>query len=138
MKKLYKKILFTILCVFSMSVAVQAQEPLQEVVQYIRGGNVAGMAKYFDKSVGININNNQATYSASQAEIILKDFFTKNVVKDFNVAQSGNRENNAQWAIGDLTTSTGNYQLYVKISMINSKFLIKDFRFEKLDKKPTQ
>ncbi|MCB9047605.1 MAG: DUF4783 domain-containing protein, partial [Chitinophagales bacterium] len=90
------------------------------------------------KSVGININNNQATYSASQAEIILKDFFTKNVVKDFNVAQSGNRENNAQWAIGDLTTSTGNYQLYVKISMINSKFLIKDFRFEKLDKKPTQ
>lgn len=138
MKKFYKTILITILCVFSMSATVQAQEPLQEVVQYIRGGNVAGMVKYFDKSVGININNNQATYSSSQAEIILKDFFSKNVVKEFNVAQSGNRENNAQWAIGDLSTSTGSYQLYVKISMINNKFLIKDFRFEKIEKKPTQ
>lgn len=135
MKKLYTRILITILLSLSMSASVQAQEPLQEVVQYIRGGNITGMAKYFDKMVGVNINNNQASYSASQAEIILKDFFSKNVVKDFNVAQGGNSTTTSQYAIGDLHTSSGLYQLYVVIKMTENKFVIKEMRFEKIDKK---
>lgn len=138
MKNFYKKALITILCAFFLSATVQAQEPLQEVVQYIRGGNVTGMAKYFDKSIDININNNQASYSSSQAEIILKDFFSKNVVKEFNVAQGGNTGTSSQYAIGDLHTSTGLYQLYVVIKMNDNKFLIKQLRFEKIDKKPAQ
>lgn len=138
MKKFYKRVLITILSVFCITVAAQAQEPLQEVVNYVRGGNVTGIAKYFDKTVGININNNQASYSSSQAEIVMKDFFSKHVVKEYVVAQSSNVENNAQWAIGDLHTSSGMFQLYIKVSMINDKFLIKELRFEKIEKKPTQ
>lgn len=121
-----------------MSATVQAQEPLQEVVQYIRGGNVTGIVKYLDKMVGININNNQASYSSSQAEIILKEFFSKNVVKEFRVAQGGNSGTTSQYAIGDLQTSTGMFQLYVVIKMQNNQFLIKEMRFEKIEKKPTQ
>lgn len=135
MKNIYKRVLITILLAFTMPAFVQAQEPLQEVVQYIRGGNVTGMARYFDKMVGININNNQASYSSSQAEIILKDFFSKNVVKDFNVAQGGNSGTTSQYAIGDLYTSSGLYQLYVVIKMTENKFLIKELRFEKIEKK---
>lgn len=138
MKKFYKRVLITILCMFSVAALVQAQEPLQEVVQYIKGGNVTGLAKYLDKSVEININNNQASYSSSQAEIILKEFFSKNVVKEFNVAQGGNSGTSAQYAIGDLHTSTGVYQLYVVIKMNDNRFLIKQLRFEKIDKKSAQ
>ena len=134
MKNFYKKVLITILLAFTVSANVQAQEPLQEVVFYIRGGNVTGMAKYFDKNVTITINNSQANYSSSQAEIILKDFFGKNVVKDFNVAQGGNSATTTQYAIGDLITSTGNYQLYVVIKMNENKFLIREMRFEKIEK----
>lgn len=140
MEHLYKRLFLTILCIFALCIPreAQAQEPLQEVVQYIRGGNVTGMAKYLDKTVDININNNQASYSASQAEIILKDFFGKNVVKEFSVAQGGNSGTSAQYAIGTLQTSTGLYQLYVVIKMNENKFLIRQLRFEKIDKKPTQ
>lgn len=113
---------------------VMAQEPLQEVVQYIRGGNVTGMAKYLDKFVVITINNNQASYSSSQAEIVLKDFFNKNVVKSFEVAQGGNSGTTAQYAIGDLQTSSGLYQLYVVIKMHNNIFMIRELRFEKIEK----
>lgn len=135
MKNFYTRVLITILLAFAAPATSQAQEPLQEVVQYIRGGNVTGMAKYFDKIVGVNINNNQASYSSSQAEIILKDFFSKNVVKEFNVAQGGNSGTTSQYAIGDLYTSSGLYQLYVVIKMSENKFLIKELRFEKIDKK---
>lgn len=133
MKKFYTRVLITILSVFCFSATVRAQEPLQEVVNYVRGSNVAGMARYFDKNVTIHINNNDADYSASQAEIILKDFFTKNAVQKYNVAQSHNEKKYAQWAIGDLHTSTGIYQLYIKVSMIDDKFLIKELRFEKIE-----
>lgn len=135
MKNFYTRVLITILLAFAAPAISRAQEPLQEVVQYIRGGNVTGMAKYFDKIVGVNINNNQASYSSSQAEIILKDFFSKNVVKEFNVAQGGNSGTTSQYAIGDLYTSSGLYQLYVVIKMSENKFLIKELRFEKIDKK---
>lgn len=118
----------------SVTSEVMAQEPLQEVVQYIRGGNVTGMAKYLDKFVVITINNNQASYSSSQAEIVLKDFFNKNVVKSFEVAQGGNSGTTAQYAIGDLQTSSGLYQLYVVIKMHNNIFMIRELRFEKIEK----
>lgn len=112
----------------------QAQEPLQEVVQYIRGGNVTGMARYFDKNVTITINNNEASYSASQAQIIMKDFFSKNVVQEFSVAQGGNNGTRAQYAIGDLITNTGMFQLYVEIKLHGDIFLIQALRFEKIEK----
>ncbi|MCB9065353.1 MAG: DUF4783 domain-containing protein [Chitinophagales bacterium] len=134
MKKFYKGLVLSILCAFVLSVNnVQAQEPLQEVVHYIRGGNVSGMAKYLDKNVAITINNNQASYSSSQAEIILKDFFSKNVVKEFNVNQGRNTGNNSQYAIGELMTSTGSYQLYVVIKLNQDQFLIREMRFEKIE-----
>lgn len=134
MKKFYKGLVLSILCAFVLSVKdVQAQEPLQEVVHYIRGGNVSGMAKYLDKIVAITINNNQASYSSSQAEIILKDFFSKNAVKEFNVNQGRNTGNNSQYAIGELITSTGSYQLYVVIKLNQDLFLIKEMRFEKIE-----
>ena len=136
MKNFYKSVLISILCALfvSASVKVQAQEPLQEVVHYIRGGNVTGMAKYLDKIVIITINNNQASYSSSQAEIILKDFFSKNAVKEFNVAQGGNTASRSQYAIGTLTTTTGVYQLYVVIKLNQDQFLIREMRFEKNEK----
>ncbi|MCB0699348.1 MAG: DUF4783 domain-containing protein [Chitinophagaceae bacterium] len=134
MKKFYKGLVLSILCAFVLSVNnVQAQEPLQEVVHYIRGGNVSGMAKYLDKNVAITINNNQASYSSSQAEIILKDFFSKNVVKEFNVNQGRNTGNNSQYGIGELMTSTGSYQLYVVIKLNQDQFLIREMRFEKIE-----
>lgn len=138
MKKFYIGVVLSIICTLFATKPVMAQEPLQEVVQYIRGGNVSGMAKYFDKIVIITINNNQASYSSSQAEIILKDFFGKNIVKDFNVAQGGNTATNSQYAIGDLQTSTGNYQLYVVIKLNDDKFLLRELRFEKIEKRPTR
>lgn len=136
MKKFYKRLLLITFCLFSVTVSVQAQEPLQEVVHYIRGGNVTGMAKYLDKIVTITISNNQASYSASQAEIILKDFFSKNAVKEFNVAQGGNTGTSSQYAIGDLHTSTGDYQLYVVIKLNDDKFLIREMRFERQEAAP--
>lgn len=130
MKKLYKRSILTLIFGFFFAVSVQAQE-LEEVVNYVRGNNVSGMVKYFDEMVAITINNNQASYSSAQAEIVLKDFFVKNPVKEFTIVQSGTSGSNSKYAIGDLTTANGSFQLYVVMKQKDEKYVLREIRFEK-------
>lgn len=131
MKSLFRKIVIIILCSVFVASSAQADE-LEDVVNYVRTGNVTGMGKYFDKVVAITINNNQASYSGAQAEIILKDFFNKNAVKDFKVVQSSaNAGPKTKYAIGNLITANGDYQLYVVMKILDNKFILREIRFEK-------
>lgn len=130
MEKFYKKGLLTVILFLSMFVAVKAQA-LEDVVNNIRGANVPGIAHYFDNLVAITINNNQSVYSKAQAEIVLKDFFGKNPVKDFVVMQSGTSGTSSRYAIGKLTTNGGSYNLYVVLKQKENAYVLQEIRFEK-------
>lgn len=130
MEQFYKRTFLTILFSVFMLVAAKAQV-LEDVVNNIRSGNAAAMTKYFDKIVAISINNNQSTYSGAQAEMVLKDFYSKNPVKDFVIMQTGSSGTSSKFVIGKLTTSSGNYQLYVVMKMKDEKYMLHEMRFEK-------
>ena len=82
--------------------------------------------------VAITILSNQASYSKSQAEVILKEFFTKNSIKDFTVMQSGASGNNSKYAIGKLDTSWGDFQVYVVLKLKDESYMLQEIRFEKV------
>lgn len=130
MKGFIKKILLSLMFTVTLAVSAHADE-LEDMVNYVRTGNVTGMTKYFDKIIGITINNNQATYSGAQAEIVLKDFFVKNTVKEFLVVQSGTSGTDSKYAIGDLVTASGTYQIYVVMKIKDDVYLLREIRFEK-------
>lgn len=129
MEQLYKRTILTIL--FSVFMLVSKAQVLEDVVNNIRSGNVPAMTKYFDKIVAITMNNNQATYSGAQAEMVLKDFYNKNTIKDFTVVQSGSSSGTSKFVIGKLTTSGGLYQVYVVMKMKDDKYMLQEIRFEK-------
>lgn len=130
MGKFYKRIFFTGLLITSM-LSVKAQA-LEDVVNGIRMGNVTAITKYFDKYVSITISNSQSVYSKTQAEMVLKDFFTKNPVKEFVVMQQGSTQgNNSIYAIGKLTTATSVHQLYVVMKTKDNHYILQEIRFEK-------
>lgn len=106
-------------------------QALEDVMNSVRGANVTALTKYFDNIVAITINSNQATYSKTQAEMVLKDFFIKNQVKDLEVVQSGTAGANSQYFVGKLTTSGGPYQLYVVLRMKLDHYVLQEIRFEK-------
>lgn len=131
MKKLYKRALLLSIFTLLSFVVVRAQT-LEDVTAQIRNGNVPAMTKYFDNIVTITITGTPSAYSKTQAEMVLKDFFTKNQVKDFTVMQTGTApNNNCKYAIGKLTTSNGNYQLYVLLKLKEQNFLLQEIRIEK-------
>ena len=76
MKKLYKRALLLSIFTLLSFVVVRAQT-LEDVTAQIRNGNVPAMTKYFDNIVTITITGTPSAYSKTQAEMVLKDFFTK-------------------------------------------------------------
>lgn len=113
---------------------VSKGQALEDMVNYVRGGDVAAMSKFFDDIVTVTMQSTQSAYSKTQAEMVLKDFFAKNTVKEFVVMQNGTApNNNSRYAIGNLVTSTGNFQLYIllKLRTSDNSFVLKEMRFEK-------
>jgi len=85
-----------------------------EVISAMKSGNASLLARYFNSSIELEIMGKDAIYSKSQAEMIMKDFFSKNSPVNFTVRFEGGPEN-ARYAVGTLATSRGNYRVNILI-----------------------
>lgn len=133
MKKIYKNVLLILILLITTMLSAKAQEPLEEVTNSVRSANVPAIAKYFDKFVTITINSNQSVYSKTQGEMVLKDFFAKNPIKELVVMQQGATSggNDSKYVIGNLVTNNGSYRLYVVLKHKENIYILQEMRFEK-------
>jgi len=100
------------------------------ITNALRSGDAVEIAKYMDNVVDITINNNQSTYSRSQAEMVLRNFFSKNKPKNFEVERSGD-QTTGHFNIGLLVTTNGKYTVYLFLKEKNNDFFLQEIRFEK-------
>ncbi len=113
-------------------VSARAQSVLEDMVNAIRNSDVTTIEKYYDNIVPITLNNTQSAYSRTQASLVLKDFFTKNVPKDVTILNSGTATATSQFAIGTLTTTSGvKFNLYILLKSKDNAFLLQELRFNK-------
>lgn len=131
MKKL---ILFVLSCTLLFS-TVQAQTGLpamEDVVTAIRTNRIEDLSRYFDNIVPITINNSQTIYSRNQAEVVLKDFFDKNIPKDFLIMDNGSPNSATKFIIGNLLTPSGaKYSVYILMKQKNTDFYLQEIRLNK-------
>ncbi len=111
-----KKILgLALLGLVFMMVSFRPQYSIEEVISALKTGNASQMAKYFDSRVDISLPDKSDNYSRNQGEMILRNFFATNGVKNFVVKHTG-ENNGSQFCIGSLQTKNGNFRtkLYMK------------------------
>lgn len=110
-----------------------AQSGLTDAISSaLKAGDASGVSRYFGPSVDITINNSTSTYSRAQGELVLRDFFNKNAVRDFEVQHSGNSSSRpATFTIGYLSTNNGRYKVYMWLKPRDGGFFLKEIRFEK-------
>jgi chromosomal replication initiation ATPase DnaA len=131
MNKIYKPVLL-IFAFLAMFAYTNAQTQLEDVVNAIKANRVSDMTRYFDNIVPITINNVQNTYSRTQAELVLKDFFNKNTPQDINILNSGSPTPSSKFAIGDLSTNTGKYSIYILFKLKdNTNYMLQEIRLNK-------
>ncbi len=127
-----KKILTCIFAGLFFFIQATGQPEVDDVSKALRGGNVSYIARHFDNLVEISISNEQSTYSKTQAERVLENFFTKNKIKEFVVRhKGGNESENVIFLIGDLSTAQGSYRVYLMFKRKkDNSFSLMEMRFD--------
>ena len=126
MKK-FTSILLTVFLAISVGFAQNANETISSAIKL---GNYKELSKYFDTKVELTIGTKEDSYSKAQSELIVKDFFAKDKVTNYQVIHKGKSPDGAQYAIGTLTTAKGAFRTYVLTTDVNGAIRIQQLRFE--------
>jgi hypothetical protein len=129
MKKAYKIVVVLLLAAGSVFALA---EILTDIGNAIRSGDARSVSRYFGNNVDLTILQQEEVYSRAQAEQVLRDFFSKNTPKSFNLIHTGVSKEGAKYAIGTLVTSQGaQYRTYYFVKQTGSSETIQELRFEK-------
>ncbi|MCW3101605.1 MAG: hypothetical protein JWO09_45 [Bacteroidetes bacterium] len=102
---------------------------IDDIASAIRSGNPKNISKFFIENIDLKVIDQDDVYSKQQAEMILKDFFSKHAVKSFTVAHKSEPKNGSQYVIGTLETSNGKFRTYFLIKL-GAQSQIQLFRIE--------
>jgi hypothetical protein len=125
-----KKFIITLVLGFSVFTILMA-DIYTDINSSMKSGNYKTIASYFNTSVELNIPGADGLYSKAQAELLMKEFFTKNTPKNFTVKHDGVSQDGSKYSIGTLETSSGSYRTYYYLKNNSGTFLIKELRIEK-------
>ena len=123
-----KTVLMSLVLFTSMGM-VPLNGDLERISLAIQTGNSKELAKYFDSTVEITIGEKEETYSKAQAEMVLKDFFTKNKPASFKMIHNGSSQG-SQYGIGTLITDKGAFRTYIYLKQKGESVFIQEIRFE--------
>ena len=123
------KRIFTLLFAAFVLVSHTSLIGIEDIVGALKTGNAAQIAKYFDNTVEITLPSKSNSYSKSQAEVILKDFFATSGVKGFKTLHKGDNAG-SQFCIGTLQTNSAMYRTTIYMKQKGDKQVLQEIRFE--------
>src|SRR3979409_1491012 len=100
---------------------------LDEVAFALRSGNSGQLSRYLDSRVDISLPDKSDTYSKSQAEMIIRDFFSTNGVQNFQIKHKGGTSG-SEFCVGILQTRNGDYRTTLFMKQKGNKQLLQELR----------
>ena len=126
--------LFTIIfaSTFLLNISAVAQsDVITNVRTAMKTGSSKELSKHFNEMVELNINGNKSSYSKTQAEFVLKDFFKNNPPVDFQYVHQGASKEGIKYAIGKYTYNDGSFRVVVLVKQIKGTYLVDLLDFSK-------
>ena len=126
------KYMLSIGLVLAYSMGFAQADIINDVKEAIKLGSSKEIVKYLNTNVDITIDGNLDSYSRTQAEFVLKEFFRKNPPSSFTIVHQGASKGGSPYATGQYASTNQNvYLVWVRIKKINDKFLIHEMSFIK-------
>jgi hypothetical protein len=113
-------------------VSYRSFDNMDAVAAAIRLGNVNKLSPFFDVRVDISLPDKSDTYSKTQAEMVIGDFFNTNGVQNFKITQQG-ESGGTFFCAGILQTRAGNYRTTLFFKHKGDKHLLQEIRFQAVD-----
>ena len=112
-------------------IVLGASDIITDIEKAIQSGNAANVSKYFNSTLDITVPKNEGTFSKTQAEMIVKDFFTKNPIKSFTINHKGTSNDGSKYGIGTYINTAGiSYRTYFLLKKVEQNFLIQKLEFD--------
>jgi len=102
---------------------------IDDVATAIRSGNVNQLSAYLDNRVDITLPDKTDTYSKTQAEMVIRDFFSNTGVQNFQIKHKGENAG-SEFCIGVLKTRNGDYKTVLFMKLKGDKQLLQELRFQ--------
>jgi hypothetical protein len=102
---------------------------LDDIAYAIRLGNAGELSRYLDSRVDICLPEKSDSYSKIQAEMIIRDFFSTNGVRNFVVRKIG-FTGGSEYCVGVLQTRNGDYRTTLFTRQKGDKQLLQELRFQ--------
>ncbi|MDN5202012.1 DUF4783 domain-containing protein [Fulvivirgaceae bacterium BMA10] len=124
--------MFSLLCFAQNDVNTKEQgDVLNEVRAAIKTGSSKELVKHLNSRIDLVINGDQSSYSKTQAEFVLKDFFKKYPPSDFQYIHKGASKDGLKYAIGKYSHKAGTFRVVLRSKKFNSQYLIYNLDFTK-------
>jgi hypothetical protein len=124
---MYIRLILVLIVSYAFSVVL----PDSEINNAIKKGDYKTLAKYFNQTIELTIPGNEGTYSKTQAEMIIKDFFNKYPPKNFIVKNTGKAKSDMTYIIGDLITDKATFRTYYLLIEKSGSYYIQQLKFER-------
>lgn len=107
------------------------QDVIRNIQTAIRAGSSKALSQYFQNSVEINIDGKEQNYSKSQAEYVLKNFFSSHRSTSFNYLHKGSSSKGLRYVIGNYEHSSGKYHVFLLIKEREGRQVVEKIDFSK-------
>jgi hypothetical protein len=123
------RIAFTLLF-FLIAKATLAFDVIDDVSIFFKTSNVKELSKYLSSTVELSILGSEEVYSASQAELILKDFFVKHPLVGVKVIHKVVSNANYKFGVIILNSTKGSFRVSFELKNAVGGFNITQIRIE--------
>lgn len=115
----------------SLPASLKAQdEPFDDISKAIRESDARSLAAFFSATIEISLPDAENTYSASQGEMVMKDFFNRIPADNLTLVQKGSLNTSSHYSISTYHSGGKNYQLYMEIRKEKEKFRLFKIKLE--------
>ena len=105
---------------------------IDAVVLALNAGNAAQLSKYFDNRIDIGLPDKSDNYSRTQAEMIIREFFSNNGVRTFEIKYKSEKAG-TNYCVGTLKTKSGDYRTTLFMKQKGDKQYLQDISFQRVD-----
>lgn len=111
--------------------AFAQSDVINQVKETIKAGSAKELSKYLNQTVDLTLEGNVQSYSKTQAEFVLRDFFKQHPPNEVNIIHQGSSKGGQPFAILQYKSGTDVYRLFMKIKAVGNTQFLDDIRFTK-------
>lgn len=106
-------------------------EIMNKVKEAVKAGSAKEISQHFYQTVDVTLEGNIESYSKTQAEYQLKEFFQQYPPTNFMIVHQGASKAGMPYAIGQYLSGDNTFRVWIRIKKNNETYMIHEISFIK-------